>query len=264
MIRWLTVCRQAVASGDLIMASLWDNDIKAGFADACVKLESEWAGLIPAVRENKFKLAVNELARAVQMPEFQFHFSPLGQSEMGNFSFQTWRMNMNSVFTQNNDAGGKAYYKFCSTLYHETHHAEQWFRCVQGVAKGTFPLPLWGRAAKPVSARVSGNQAADIAEYMWVPVAVVNRAQATRMMFPMGQQAAIQRWYDSIYGIGSAYRGKVLGTMGHDIAGYKRYLALPEEVDAWNVERDFRQMLKAKARASSEQFAFDNFANLFD
>lgn len=246
------------------MASLWDYDVQSNFADACVRLESEWAGLIPAVRENRFKLAVNDMARAVQMPEFQFHFAPLGPSEMGNFDFTTWRMNMNSMFTNSNETGGKLYYGFCSTLYHETHHAEQWFRCVQGVTKGVFPLPLMGRAAKPMSARVGGHQTADIAEYMWVPVAVVNRAQQTRMMFPTAQQQTIKRWYDSIYGVGSAYRGRVLGTMGHDIAGYRRYLSLPEEVDAWNVQREFRRLLKTKAAAASEQFAFENFASLFD
>ena len=200
------------------------------------------------------------------MPEFEFHFSPLGDSEMGNFGFTNWRMNMNSAFTKNDQAGGKQYYKFCSTLYHETHHAEQWFRCVQGVCKGTFPLPLFGRPNLPSSQRVAGHQAADIAQYMWVPVSVVNRAQATRMMFPTGQAEldAIRRWYDSIYGVRSSYRGRVLSTMGHDIAGYKRYLTLPEEVDAWNVEREFRRLLKSKAQQASEAYAFENFSSLFD
>lgn len=246
------------------MASLADTNVQASFADACVRIESEWSGLIPAVRENRFKMAVNELARAVQMPEFTFHFSNLGASEMGNFGFQTWRMNMNSSFTADDRAGGKSYYKFCSTLYHETYHAEQWFRCVQGVAKGTFALPLWGRVAKPVSVAVKGNTAQDIAQYMWVPETVVNRAQATRMMFPQAQILLIQRWYDSIYGANSAYRNNVLATMGHDIAGYRNYLALPEEVDAWNLEREFRRLLKARSAASSEQFAFENFSSLFD
>jgi hypothetical protein len=246
------------------MPSLWDVNVQTEFADACVKLEGEWGGLIPAVRENRFKLAVNELARTIQMPEFEFHFSTLSPGEMGNLDFTTWRLNMSNSFTKNNSAGGKEFYKFCSTLYHEAHHGEQWFRCVQGVARRTFPLPLLGRGGKPVSARVAGNEAQDIAEYMWVPLHVVNRAQATRMMFPVAQTAAIRAWYDSIYGVRSAYRNGVLKTMSHSIQGYKRYLGLAEEVDAWNLERQFRGRLKENARAAGEDWALANLGSLFD
>jgi hypothetical protein len=247
------------------MPSLWDVSVQLDYADACLKLEEDWDTLIPAVRENRFKLAVNELARAIQMPEFVFHFSKLAPGTMGNLDFTQWRMNMSSSFTQGESAGTKGFYKFCSTLYHEAHHGEQWFRCVQGVARGTFPLPLLGRGAKAVSARVAGNEAKDIAEYMWVPLHVVNRAQATRMMFPTAQVATIRAWYDSIYGVRSAYRNGVLNTMSHSgIDGYKRYLSLAEEVDAWNLERQFRGRLKEKARAAGEAWAMSNLASLFD
>lgn len=245
------------------MPTLWDPTIQEQFANACAKLEDDWSALIPAMRQNRFKLAVNEVARSVHMPEFTFHFSALGPSLMGNFDFQNWRMNMNESFTKDKHVSPKTFYKFCSTLYHETRHAEQWYRCVEGVLNGLFPLPLWGRAAKSTSVRVAGHKAQDVADYMWVPRTVVDRAQMTRRFFPTSEQAIIQGCYDSIYGVASQYRGRVLGTMSHSIDGYKRYLNLPEEVDAWNLERTFRRRLKSKIldRASDEAWGLQD---LFD
>lgn len=245
------------------MPSLWDVANQSSFADSCVRLEAEWANLIPAVRQTRFNNAVNELARQIQMPEFAFHYSDLGDSTMGNLDFTTWRLNMNSRFTLSPHAGGKDYMKFCSTLYHEAHHGEQWFRCVQGVAKGVLPLPLLGRSAQRVNASVKGYDAQTIADYMWVPVTVANRAQATRMMYPTTDHATIKRWYDSIYGIQSAYRNKVLSTLSHGIEVYKKYLALPEEVDAWNLERQFRALLKQKSQAAGADWAMQHLGDLF-
>lgn len=204
------------------------------------------------------------------MPEFDFFAGSLGGS-WGQLNSQKWSIDVELDIFSAAYPTSKEFLRAVSTIYHEARHGEQWFRCTQIVANGILPFPLQGMPVGP-SQRVATNfgamtnngvTAENLKVWMFVPMVVAEQAERMKRFFPANMTALVTTWYNSIYGANRVYRNNVLNTMSHGgIETYVQYLNLPEEVDAWGLQRQVRDIIKGRMMQADDDW--DGLPALFD
>jgi hypothetical protein len=100
-------------------------------------------------------------------------------------------------------------------IHHEGRHAEQWYR----VARMRAGL---------------GETADQLTSDMDIPSRVAALAAAHPILECNPETNEAEQWNESVYGSGSEHRGDVLDDIDNR---YDEYRNLPEEADAWGVER---------------------------
>jgi peptidoglycan hydrolase-like protein with peptidoglycan-binding domain len=156
------------------------------------------------------------------------------------FDFATWKAFVSDrIFDGYTDDAGNPrapssdeLSELLSTIYHELHHAEQWFEMARFVY-GT-----------------QGADAAAIGTQMGIPLFVAEAAIAAGGITECGVGGGpALEWYESVYGTGSANRDAVLGSLSDSDPTNDRHEEyrehLPEEEDGWNaggaVRREYRE-----------------------
>jgi hypothetical protein len=61
--------------------------------------------------------------------------------DWGGFEWDSWTLTLNNKYTNKNDIKYGKFVEYCSTIYHETRHAEQFYRVAQGLALGRLKYP---------------------------------------------------------------------------------------------------------------------------
>lgn len=152
----------------------------------------------------------------------------------GELSALDWCLNIEKTVSEEHAVTKERFLWFCSGLYHESRHGEQWFRCAHGVVRGELTNRwLDGTAPQRLPEHV--------ARMMLLPRAVVEAAEARggASWAAYRREQAVEAWFDSIWGIARGWRGRVLAhpdLMVDGTAAHARYLALPEEVDAYALQ----------------------------
>ncbi len=141
-------------------------------------------------------------------------------------------------------------------VYHESRHAEQWFRIARLKA---------GEAPAPTAAALAGS--------LFIPQAIAKAALAR----PLKPLTALQKafhskkyaerhqtkmdeaadWHQSVYGANSANRNAVLGDIQNR---YAEYRALSEEVDAWAVGGSAQAKIAALLQTERQRIALQQAA----
>lgn len=205
--------------------TLSDQDVMSAYADACVDIYRSWQSESAARRRSAIQDAVWNACRTVALPGFSFFFRKMEPHMGGHMDATKWRLDINTEKSDTHGLQQADFISFCSVLYHEARHGEQWYRCAQGVLAGEL-TNNWLNG--------SGSQVLPphVARMMHIPLSVVRHAEARgvnswnryRNDLPVGS------WFDSVWGTHRVHRGTVLS---HLQTMYNEYRALPEEVDAW-------------------------------
>ncbi len=212
--------------------SAFGDKVKARVTGARNPLGSikQWDPLTEAEKIAKVTKYVNAELAKTHVPEVASAADAGSRFDSASFDFTTWTL---SIGSQGLDApmSDADVGEMADTVYHESRHAEQWFR-VARVKAGEAPTP----------------DAATLAGDLGIPQAIAKAALArplkplTKVQKAFHSKKYAERhqkkldeasdWYESVYGTGSAHRGAVYADLNNRVADY---MALAEEVDAWAV-----------------------------
>jgi hypothetical protein len=202
----------------------------ANFAGAAGSIQDNWAKLTPQQRADDLVSKVNaELRSAGAYPVKAVLSDSLDAGTEGEFDFETWSLSLNKARFEAATITNAQMADVVNTVYHESRHAEQWFRMAQKLAG-------------------EGKSAQEIAGEMFIPPEVAEAAVKSPLKAltnaersGMSEEDAAMHdqrlkegneWHASVYGAGSGHRNAVLSDTGNR---YAEYRALPEEKDAWSV-----------------------------
>lgn len=130
---------------DQAVESLQFDSVLTSFVDDCAHIWATWLqdGLPGSAasrkqrRERRFKTAVGRMTVFMVRPSVEFVTSGV----WGAFNWTRWRLRINQCYTGQDAIRYKDFVELCSTVYHETRHAEQFYRIAQGLAAGNLRLP---------------------------------------------------------------------------------------------------------------------------
>lgn len=218
------------------------------------QIQADWEKLTPKQRAERFNQAASDELTRIGVPSPKVELADLG-SRAGEFSSKPWRMKLGQgPLGQSEVADGQAA-SVADTVYHESRHAEQFFRMARLLAGQRKP-------------------AADIADELDIPTEVAAAAKEKPLDAKSTEGKEAQGFYDSNSGKGMEHRDHVFREMAvrklarkeaedevvkvrddpkstpaeQEAAErswqdarkawkniYQQYLALPEEADAWKV-----------------------------
>jgi hypothetical protein len=244
------------------------------FVSGCTNIYKNWQKLTPAIRRSKICEQVRLATRSISLPDLSFSFKPM-QRDGGHLLQQSWCLEIDTGVSERHQVGVDEMLWFCSILYHESRHAEQWYRCVQGVLAADFrpsknsvkSVSLGNSIAdvrsnlRSVNDRVLADpkklSTASIAERMMMPLSVVQHAEARgKNAYRLyAKELPIANWFNSIWGSGRRNRGQVLRhpeiQVVNSIAN-QRYHALPEEADAFDTQYALERSLRIRLQGVNQ------------
>jgi hypothetical protein len=252
--------------------SLQFESVRGPFVAECVDLWRNWlqgpqAGRT-AQREARLSAAIRHITAFMVTPNIVFRHI----GGWGAFNWTDWRLSINRHYTGHDDIRYKNFVEICSTIYHETRHAEQFYRIAQGLAAGTLKFPdvssarmlqEMGAGNSSVRSRIALFEAAStgrnllqedrargtaaIANWLSIPANVAEHANSRRDYFANYISAAKPAWFkrstvlDEINEWMRASYKKTFSEMDSwaqgDDGPYRIYRDLPEENDAHGIEK---------------------------
>jgi hypothetical protein len=164
------------------------------FIEAAKKVESDWVALGTAdARAKAFGAAANAELKLAGVPEVKVKVKKMDSS--GQFSFSTWTLQIGKEAFDKAAADRDEIGDAADTVYHESRHAEQWFRMARLQAG-------------------KGWKAAKIATKLGIPLKIAKAAVASPLAVGAGTEATeASGWYESVYGTGRKHRQKTLTDM---------------------------------------------------
>lgn len=248
------------------------------FSQKCQELWNSWRGGMSVAqrttnRENKVRSAVNAITGF--MAPLNIQFKDLG-GDCGSFSWGSWRLKIDNTYTKKDNITYRDFIELCCTAFHETRHAEQFYRIAQGLALGKLSFPDKSKAeiiqdsqaigggggvrAKIAAFEGRAMQSSPstrrqmIARWLNIPVNVAGVAETAKLGFDgfinlpkpswFKRQTAlleVEEWMRSTY-------KRTLGGMNEwaqsDHGPYKIYRDLPEEHDAHEIEKLIKNRVK--------------------
>jgi hypothetical protein len=124
------------------IVSLQVNSVLTTFVTNCYSLWTNWnggggPGPHAQLREGRTRNAIVAMSSFMFTPRVVFAAIP----DWGGFAWDTWTLTLNNKYTNKNDIKYGKFVEYCSTIYHETRHAEQFYRVAQGLALGRLKYP---------------------------------------------------------------------------------------------------------------------------
>lgn len=254
--------------------SLQDTNSIRFFSRRCQELWRTWrTGANAAARAIQRQGKIQATLRTITgfMPPMNIQFVNLN-GDCGSFAWGSWRLSIDSTYTGNDSITYKDFVELCRTAYHESRHAEQFYRIAQGLALGKLSFPDKSRTqaiqdftklglggggvrakialfeGKAMQTNVASRQM--IARWLNIPQNVAGTAVTAKMGFAsfikskpawfkrQTALAEVEEWMRSTY-------KRTLGSMNEwaqsDHGPFKIYRDLPEEHDAHEIERVIKQ-----------------------
>lgn len=229
-------------------------------------VQKDWAKLKPEERADKFGVAANAELKAVGGYEVKPNLEELG-SFAGQFHFSTWILGLGKApFSAASVTDGEAA-EMAGTVYHESRHAEQWHRMARLLAGQGKPaadiqktLSIPGKVAadafaKPLkdTSSAEGKEATAWHESVYGAKAsardklfseirpkyrkLLDDAEAAYTKLAADKTASKEKKDE-------AYKKYVAASETYQKEYYDKYMALPEEADAWAVETKMKTAYK--------------------
>jgi hypothetical protein len=199
------------------------DSVLTAFVDDCAGIWSTWLqdGLPGSAasrkqrRERRFRTAVGRMTMFMVRPSVEFATS----GGWGAFNWTRWKLRINQCYTGQDAIRYNDFVELCSTVYHETRHAEQFYRIAQGLAAGnlrlpdaravqvTQRLPPWGAIRSCIVTSetdaidddprylTAAQRAHLIADRMRIPLSVAQHADRQRDSFPTYLESATPAWF---------------------------------------------------------------------
>lgn len=246
------------------MPTLADHAVMLAYADIVLDIHRLGSSFSPAQRRLQFEGAIRNAFRSCGVPEPAMTWGPGG----GTFNWTNWTLDSdaNAYTADPATADLKFWLNAVATQYHEARHCEQWWLMALGMLKGAVPVPTGphGRGAMPLGSSVN-DRGQRLEQAFRYPQRILLQADARKNTFLDSMIPLVRSWVDSVYGGAGKARGQTLKHLKH--LGHKSmnpYINLPEEADAWRVERELRRLLKSRIQARLGDRALEGLAGLFD
>jgi hypothetical protein len=240
------------------MANLADIPLQTRYVRKGLEVYKQWSTLVPNQRARVITDELNSiLTNNLQIPALKTNMGEnLGDTTCGQLDFSTWTIQLNFRLWSRRSISLDQMREFCETIYHETRHAEQWYRVGQGVAAGQFVPRGMGTVHR------FGPSAHQIALALGLEPAIAKDMEQKKRFFnvhvPAPMVPLVRTWFVSIYGTGADERNRVLASNTH--ADFINYRHLPEEADAHKVEQSVRAIWKQN---EPDEGQFEGVADLF-
>lgn len=241
------------------MANLAQPAFQTRYVMKCLDVFKDWTTLAPNQRANAVVGELNSiLTNNLQVPALRTNMGrSLAANTYGQLDFRTWTIQLNFNLWSRSSITLEQMGKLCVTVYHETRHAEQWYRVGQGVAAGQFVPPAMGPVGR------LGPTSEQIARALWLDLGIARDAEQKKRFFnvhvPVPMLPLVEGWFNSIYGTGALHRRTVLADTSRQ--GFIDYRHLPEEDDAHKVEQGVRAIWKLKQPGAED--ALEGLTGLF-
>ena len=248
-----------------------DNSVQA-FGMQCKTLWDNWptgasGPTRVANRENTLRKAIVSVTGF--MAPLTIQFADLG-GDYGSFSWGSWRLNIDKSFIKKRDIKYGDFVELCCSAYHESRHAEQFYRIAQGLACEQLSFPDKSKAQViqdfqqvgggvgsvrdrialfegGVAQASAPNNRQLIAKWLGIPINVAGTAETAKLGFTGYLQLSKPTWFKRATVLleveewmRSTYK-RTLGGMNEwaqsDHGPYKIYRDLPEEHDAHEIEK---------------------------
>lgn len=161
------------------------------FVTAAKDVEAHWDKLKPKERADKMAAAANAELTKAGVPKTTAVLAKLPGNEAGELNFSAWELKLGSpaFSTATTDSAKMA--DAASTIYHESRHAEQWFRMARLQAG-------------------KGKKASEIKSEMGIPARIAAEAAKNPLTGTGTEEKEAEAWYDSVYGTHAKARNEVL------------------------------------------------------
>lgn len=212
------------------------------FVTAAKKVEKDWGKLDKNQRAGKLGEAANSELSAASVPKIGVVVKDLGTKD-GLFQFTPWNLELNEKPFAAKTVSKNGMASMADTVYHESRHAEQWYRMARLEA---------GRDKKKTGAQIAS--ALSIKRTV-ADAAVKNSLSGTGKA---AKEAAA--WHKSVYGADRKARATTLSKLATE--SQKLSTAAKKVNDAAKVYND----LKAKKNASAKDLktALTNWHNAYN
>lgn len=121
------------------MKSLQSKETIDQFTERCRKLWARWTERKPADRLDDLNDAIEVATESFLYPVLLY--ARPNSPDHGSFSYRSWNISLAQASLDNNDISYGDFIEMGVTVYHETRHAEQYFRVAQGLASGKLMFP---------------------------------------------------------------------------------------------------------------------------
>ncbi len=246
------------------MASLSDEVVQNAYVDYLLDIHRHWNSFGQGHRKAQLENSMRAIIRRCGLPEPSIRWEANG----GSFDWTKWAIvaDTGGLASDPQVKGDKAWLNDVIYLYHETRHLEQFWRMALGMMSGAVAIPTGprGRGVMPATASVNarGNHLNKELSY---PQLILLKADREKRSFQQGWIPQTRAWVDSVFGRGGHARGQTLRHLRH--LGHRSmnpYIHLPEEADAWAVEREVRRKFRSKLGARLGDEALEGLAGLFE
>jgi hypothetical protein len=176
------------------------------------KVREHWTELTPYGRAEVLVSAVNFELAHFDIPQVAFVLKDLGGTN-GQLDFGTWTLELNKERFNKATPEAADLPGVARTVYHESRHAEQWFR----MARLQAGLKM---------------KAADIEDKLGIPTWVVKEAVKSPLKGDGAEAQEAKTWFESVYGSKADERNKTLTDLEDFGKKYKDALAAQATVEA--------------------------------
>jgi hypothetical protein len=220
------------------MPTLKDTSTANQFASHTYKvLYKNWEDLDSQERAESIEKSLLAALKPCGVPPPGFELKS-GMSDLGVFHSKPWKIQINSKHFGKKKIKKDEFIEIASTFYHETRHCEQ----------------AWHIARFDAMVQ---NSFVNMSANLSIPVTVAQKAVSKKMKHNDAMLKLATLWHESIYGSGKAKRELTLQRSnlrqngsdrmmhGFRLGAWNQYSgSLPEEKDAWTVEKLVVNQLK--------------------
>ena len=245
------------------------------FAHNCSILWREWLKENVLAREKRLKNAIVSCTTFMAPLNISLPYPDLN-GNCGQFCWGEWLLELDNSYTTDNDITYEEFVELCASAYHESRHAEQFYRIAQGLASSALSFPDMSSAqvindfsktgmGGGVQAKIAAfegramrqNNAATarmIAKWLSIPQEKAMHALLSSGAFATYIALPKPAWYKrntALLEVEEWMRSTYKRTLGNinrwaqsDHGPYKIYRDLPEEHDAHEIEKLVEAALK--------------------
>lgn len=233
------------------------------YAADMISMYDQWSSTVESQRRGKFETLIRQLADTAGLPAPVVTWGDNG----GAFSYGSWTLEVDRkaasidprVGTGTQKTPLKDWLYFSTSIYHEMRHCEQFFMIAQALLANKFPMPqMMTRNVLP-----GGDLPSKLASQLGYPILTARRAFMARNSFSDGDLARTRAWCESIFGRYGRARNQTLGHLDRGGRHMNKYIELPEEADAWAVERQVSRMIRDRIGQRDGAEALAGLAALF-
>ena len=175
----------------LFRSGLADQGAIDNYSKKAHDLLDKWAELGTAeARINKLVELVNKELTIANVPNCDPKIDD-AEGNLGQFEFETWALDIGKPAFEKDDPTPAEKADMADTIYHESRHAEQWYRMAQFQAS-------------------QGKSAQQIADDMSIPKKIADKAFADPLKKGSMDALIAEGWNESVYGSRASFRNKVL------------------------------------------------------